>query len=449
MTRRRVIVVGGGPAGLMAAGQAALAGADVLLLEKMKLPGRKLGITGKGRCNLTNIAEQDEFIEHFGDSGPFLLSAFSRYLAPELMRFLEELGVPLVTERGGRVFPASGKATDVSRALHHWVERCGVAVRTGIAVKRLLVAGGKVRGVAAGGQEFRGDAVVLATGGLSYPRTGSTGDGHAMAESAGHRIIAVRPALVPLETAGPWARRVSGLNLRNVNVRLLVNGRHRAGVSGELTFADHGVAGPAALTLSGRAVDALRAGDACELTIDLKPALSAKRLDARLRRDCAARGREPLSAILRGLLPRELVPVCLELCGADPGCIGNRVPADKRRRLGAWLKDFRLAVTGHRPIDEAIVTAGGVDTREVDPATMASRVAEGLYVVGELLDLQADTGGYNLQAAFSTGWVAGVSAAGGGRVARGVGTRTAAAGSSDRRARLATAPTSTSLVRMR
>jgi uncharacterized radical SAM protein YgiQ len=415
VTGRRVIVVGGGAAGLMAAGQAAIAGADVLLLEKMKLPGRKLGITGKGRCNLTNVAEQDDFIEHFGATGPFLQHAFSRHFAPELMSFFEELRVPLVTERGGRVFPASGKATDVSRALHRWVERCGVTVRTGTPVEGLLVGRGNVRGVVAGGRKQTGDAVVLASGGASYPRTGSTGDGYAMAKSAGHGIVAVRPALVPLETAGPWARRVSGLNLRNVNARLLVNGKARAEAFGELTFVDYGVGGPVALTLSGRVVDALRAGESCELAIDLKPALSAKRLDARLRRDFSARGAESLSAILRGLLPRGLVSACIEQAGVVPECAGNRVAADEQRRLVKWLKDFRLAVTGHRPIDEAIVTAGGVDTSQVDPATMASRVAKGLYIAGELLDVQADTGGYNLQAAFSTGWMAGVSAAGGER----------------------------------
>ena len=413
MTGRRVIVVGGGAAGLMAAGQAALAGGDVLLLEKMKLPGRKLGITGKGRCNLTNVAEQDDFIEHFGATGTFLQRAFSQYFAPELMRFLEELGVPLVTERGGRVFPASGKATDVARALHRWTARCGVTVQLGSAVEHLVMDGNEVRGVVANGREIPGNAVILATGGASYPRTGSTGDGYAMAESVGHHVVPIRPALVPLETDRTWLRPMSGLNLRNVNVRLLLDGRIVSETFGELTFADYGVTGPVTLTLSGRAVDALREARQVAISIDLKPALSDQKLDARLRRDLASRSGDPLSRILRGLLPGELVPPCLKLTGMAPERLGQDVSADERRRVGAWLKDFRLTVRGHRPLDEAIVTAGGIDTREIDPTTMASHIVKGLFVAGELLDVQADTGGYNLQAAFSTGWVAGTAAAGG------------------------------------
>ncbi len=396
----------------MAAGQAALAGAEVLLIEKMKLPGRKLGITGKGRCNLTNIAEQDEFVRHFGRTGSFLSHAFAVCFVPELMRFFERLDVPLVTERGGRVFPASGKATDVTRALHRWVEQCGVTVRLGATVDRLAIHNGRVKGVVAGGREFAADAVVLATGGASYPRTGSTGDGYALAESAGHHVVPVRPALVPLETAEPWVRGVSGLNLRNVRVCLLVGGKKVAEEFGEMMFADYGVAGPAALTLSGPAVDALREGKKPVLGIDLKPALNRKKLDARLRRDLSSRGDEPLSGILRGLLPRELVSVCLEQTALASRRRGRVVSEKDRVRLLAWLKDFRLSVTGYRPIEEAIVTAGGVDTGEVDPATMASTVVKGLFFAGELLDVQADTGGYNLQAAFSTGWLAGVSAVG-------------------------------------
>ncbi len=411
MTKRKIIVIGGGAAGLIAAGQAALSGADTLLLEKMKRPGRKLCITGKGRCNITNIAEVPDFISHFGKTGRFLRQAFSRYFNTDLMDFLEELGVELVTERGGRVFPVSGKATDVVSALSRWVEQCGVQVTHSSSVDELSLCEGRVTGVVSRGKEIPCDAVILATGGASYPATGSTGDGYRLAESAGHRIVPIRPALVPLETAGDLAGRMDGLNLRNIKVRMFVNGKKIKEAFGELVFAEFGVTGPVILTLSGEAVDALQHGHAIELAIDLKPALDEKKLDARLLRDFAARGKEPIHSLLRALLPREMVPICLERTEIPPDRIANSITAKERRRLRTWLKDFRLDVTGHRPFTEAIVTAGGIDTREIDPRTMESRLTEGLFLAGELIDIQADTGGYNLQAAFSTGWLAGCSAA--------------------------------------
>ncbi|MDR2548808.1 MAG: NAD(P)/FAD-dependent oxidoreductase [Desulfobulbus sp.] len=414
----RVVVVGGGAAGLMAAGQAALAGARVVLLEKMARPGRKLCITGKGRCNLTNVAPLPEFLGHFGATGPFLRQAFHRFFTPHLLDFFDELGLETVTERGGRVFPASGKAPEVLAVFERWLAGCGVEVRPGMAISRLVLAEGTVSGVVCGSETIACDALVLATGGASYPLTGSTGDGYRLAESAGHRLVAIRPALVPLIAQGSPAGRMAGLQLRNIRARLFIDGKKREEAFGELAFTEDGLSGPVILTISGRVVDALRAGQTVQLLLDLKPALDEKKLDARLVRDFEQRRKEPLAAVLRGLLPREMVAVALEEAGLAAETPAGAIRSEERKRLRHWLKNFRLPVTGHRPLAEAIVTAGGVDTREVDPRTMASRLVRGLYFAGEVLDLQADTGGYNLQAAFATGWLAGRSAAQGEKTPR-------------------------------
>ncbi len=410
MGKKKIIVVGGGPAGLMAAGQAAEAGAEVLMLEKMKLPGRKLCITGKGRCNITNIAEINDFISHFGRSGNFLRQTFHRFFNTDLIDFLDSLGLEMVKERGGRVFPKSGLAPDVLKILLGWVKEAGVKIKHSAAVEKLVISDGQITAVIDGNREYGCDAVILATGGASYPSTGSTGDGYRLARSAGHTVIPIRPALVPLETRGAIAKRMAGLNLRNINVRMLVNGRKRREAFGEVVFAEFGLTGPAILTLSGDIVERLEKKESIVLSLDLKPALDEKKLDNRLLRDFKERHKERFDSILRGLLPREMVPVCLALTSIAAERTGNSVTAGERRRLRTWLKDFRFEITGARPFDEAIVTAGGVDTREVDPRTMESRLTRGLFFAGELLDIQADTGGYNLQAAFSTGWLAGKSA---------------------------------------
>lgn len=407
----RLLVVGGGPAGLIAAGQAAMAGTKVLVLEKMRRPGRKLCITGKGRCNLTNVAPLAEFLGHFGPTGRFLRQAFHQFFTPELVAFLEDLGVTVVTERGGRVFPASGKAPEVLAALDTWLRRLGVTVRTDARVERLLVDQGRLVGVVCQGETLLCGALVLAAGGASYPLTGSTGDGCRLAAEAGHRIIPQRPALVPLVLSGDLASRLTGLQMRNTLVRMFVDGRKQLEGFGELTWTDFGVSGPVVLTLSGRAVDALRVGGTVELELDLKPALDEQKLDARLLRDFAQRHAEPIASVLRGLLPREMIPVALEQADLSPDQPAGAIRAAQRKRLRHWFKHFRVDITGHRPLAEAIVTAGGVDTAEVDPRTMESQLVEGLYLAGEVLDIQADTGGYNLQAAFSTGWLAGRAAA--------------------------------------
>ncbi|MCP4717273.1 MAG: NAD(P)/FAD-dependent oxidoreductase [Deltaproteobacteria bacterium] len=411
MPRRKIIVIGGGPAGLMAAGQAAEAGAEAHLYEKMKRPGRKLGITGKGRCNLTNSAEIDEFIEHFGATGPFLRQAFHRFCNIELIDFFQTHGLTVKKERGGRIFPAGDKASNVIAVLLKWLKRCNVRINTAAPVEKLLFNNGQVTGIITEGRSVTGDAVILTTGGASYPATGSTGDGYALARSAGHTIVPIRPALVPLETKEKIQKKMVGLILRNIRVSLFVNKKKQTEAFGELAFTEFGLSGPVILSLSGSIVDALRKKHTISVALDLKPALDEKKLDARLLRDCASRSTEEMHSVLRGLLPREMVSTCLKLTKIPPGLSAGALTAGQRKSLRIWLKDFRLNIIRARPLSEAIVTAGGVNTQEVDPRSMQSRIINNLYIAGELLDVHADTGGYNLQAAFSTGLLAGRSAA--------------------------------------
>ncbi len=412
-----IIVIGAGPAGMMAAGQAAKRGASVRLVEKMERPGRKLRITGKGRCNITNDSPMADFLRHFPSGGNFLKPALHGFFAPHLLRFLAERGVETVTERGNRVFPASDKAGEVVDALTRWNTDMGVGTGTLSRARALLLKDTLVTGVRTAGpdgteKELPAHAVIITTGGLSYPLTGSTGDGYRLARAAGHTIVTPRPALAPLETVGDWASRLQGLSLKNVTVSLWVNGKKQDSEFGEILFTHFGVSGPVILTLSGQAVDALHGGKQVELSIDLKPALDNEKLDARLLRDFDNNPKKQAANLLRELLPSSLIPLCLDITGIPADRTANQVTAKDRRKLRLWLKDFRLAVTGHRPISEAIVTAGGVSLKEVNPKTMESRLVKGLYFAGEVLDIHADTGGFNLQAAFSTGYLAGISAAG-------------------------------------
>ena len=403
-----LIVIGAGAAGLLAAGTAASGGARVLLLEKMPRPGIKLAITGKGRCNLTNIEPRGAFESHFGANGVWLKPAFDAHFSEALMAFMTEEGVPLVTERGGRVFPANGRAPDVVKALVAWVRRLGVELRVRQPVSRLLVgADGRIAGVGTVSGALACGAVVLACGGASYPGTGSTGDGYQLAAEAGHAIVPPRPALVPLITRPAPDRGLDGLGLKNVRVWLLVDGQPVAEDFGEMGFSDSGVNGPVVLSLSGRAVDALAAGREVRLRVDLKPALGAAKLRARLERDLASRAAEPMRSILRGLLPKPLVEACLVSTGIRGSLTGSRLTGGQRETLADWLKGMELTITGHRGMNEAIVTAGGVALEDVCPETMESHRVPGLYFAGEILDVHADTGGYNLQAAFSTGVLAG------------------------------------------
>lgn len=421
MRKRQVIVVGGGPSGLMAAGQSAASGAETVLLEKMDRPGVKLRLTGQGRCNLTNVDPIRQAMKHYPSGGHFVRPALYSFPSEALRAFFAEKGVPTEVQRGGRVFPVSEDARDVVAALKTWIDRLGVTLRTQAMVQGLIVETGRVTGVRlADGRTYHADATVIATGGASYPATGSTGDGYRLAESAGHTIVPIRPALVPLETAGNVAPRLEGLSLRNVNVSVWVAGTGESFASeskedeafGEMLFTGSGVSGPIILTLSRGIVDRLRAGQKVTLSIDLKPALDHPTLDARILREIEASPKRHVHNMLSELLPSSLIPVCLEETSISAHQLAHRITSDERKRLRLWLKDFRLRVTGHRSFEEAIVTAGGVDLGEVDPHTMASRVIDGLYFAGEVLDVDGETGGYNLQAAFSTGWVAGRSAAG-------------------------------------
>ncbi len=407
-----IIVVGAGAAGLMAAGQAAEEGARVLLLEKMNRPGKKIAISGKGRCNITNTADLPDFLHHFGKSGRFLRQAFHRFFTPELIDFFHQNNLNTIIERGGRIFPESGHATDVLKVFQRWLDQCGVTLQLSAGAQELLIANQKIQGVRLNDKTLSSRAVIIATGGASYPATGSTGDGYTLAQQAGHHITPIRPALVPLVTSGNDAGKMAGLQLRNIAVRVFIDNKKYAEAFGELTFMPYGLSGPVVLTLSGQVVEALDASKKVTLSLDLKPALDDKKLDARLLRDFGTRQKEPLSSLLGGLLPREMIPVALNLSKVPPYRLGGEVRSAERKRLRSWLKDFRLNISGYRPLKEAIVTAGGVDLGEINPRTMESKLVQGLYFAGELLDIQADTGGYNLQAAFSTGWLAGHSAAG-------------------------------------
>lgn len=412
---QRILVIGGGASGMMAAGQAAGMGASVGLLEKMKHPGNKIAISGQGRCNLTNNSAIAEFIDHFNRDGRFLHQSFSRFFAPQLIQFFHEIGLPTVTERGNRVFPASNRACDVVTTLQRWLKSCGVTLHTERTVTRLIIENNRIAGAAVatkdGERIMACDVAILATGGASYPATGSSGEGYRLARNAGHSVTALRPALVPLLVGDSSLHSLAGLDLRNVGVRVYINKKRKKVDFGEVSFLRFGIGGPVILSHSLFIVDALRAGKKAVIALDLKPALDERKLDNRLVRDFEKRATENLSSVLRGLLPDKMVAAALHLCALDGDMAAGGVNSRQRARLCTWLKDFRLHITGHRPLGEAIVTAGGVKVKEVNPHTMESKKTAGLFITGELLDIHGDTGGYNLQAAFSTGWIAGRCAA--------------------------------------
>lgn len=410
MGKRRIIIIGAGAAGLMAAGKAAEAGADVIVLEKKERPGRKLRISGKGRCNLTNTAPLKEFIGHFGANGKFLRQAFNQFFNDDLIEFFKKLGVPTEVERGGRVFPAENDARLVVDALTAWVKKSGAKIITRVSAQELLLDDNRIIGVKTE-RDTPADAVIIATGGKSYPATGSTGDGYAFAKTAGHSIISTRPALVPLEMTDHTAKDLQGLSLKNVRASVWYDNKKQADEFGEMLFTHFGLSGPIIISLSRLVVDALNENKKVTVSIDLKPALDEKKLDNRLLRDFADASNKQMSNILKGLLPAKLIPVCLDLNKLQADKPANQITADERKRLRMWLKNFKFEITGHRGYAEAIVTAGGVCLKEVNPRTMESKLVKNLYFCGEVLDIDGETGGFNLQAAFSTGWLAGISAA--------------------------------------
>ena len=410
-----VVVIGGGPAGLLAAGRAAMQGAKVVLLEKMEKPGRKLRITGKGRCNITNTKPYNEFVADIFPDSRFPRFAFNSFFSNDIVSLLNQQGVETVVERGMRVFPASGKAWDVATALVQWVTSCGAVIVNNANVTDILVANGNVQGVCYGvktGKErqIACNAVVLATGGKSYPATGSTGDGYVLAERLGHSISQLLPVLVGVETSPVFKVR-KNLNLRNVSLALFIEGNKVDEEFGELEVTQYGFSGPIMLRLSRQIVFALAKGSKVELELDFKPALSSQKLADRILREIDENPRHAVADLIHRLLPRDLVDPLIESLDLAAQKNLGRLSSSEQQSICLWLKGQRLVVTNHRSWPEAIVTAGGVELKEVNPKTMGSKLVHGLYFAGEILDLDGSTGGYNLQIAYSTGWLAGESAA--------------------------------------
>ena len=402
-----VIVVGAGPSGLLAAGRAAELGGKVLLIEKMRQEGRKLLITGKGRCNITNNASISDFITHVYPNGRFLRHAFSHFFSKDIIELLHKYDVETTLERGGRYFPASNKSSDVLQALLNWVHELNVDIRCGHRVEKLLVENNKIVGIKANGLEFKCKSVILATGGKSYPATGSNGDGYELAKQLGHTIEDVRPALVPLETSGKVAQQLQGLNLKNVKAVVWVDGKKVAEDFGEMLFTHFGLSGPIILTLSRIVVGALHENKKVNVTVDLKPALDEQKLDNRLIRDLNEHGKKKISNIFRFWLPSTMVPVFIDLLGLDPEKACHQVSSKERKQIRHLMKNLPFQITNHRSFKEAIITAGGISKNEISSKTMESKLVKGLYFAGEMIDVDAETGGYNLQIAYSTGWLAG------------------------------------------
>lgn len=405
----RVLVVGGGPAGMMAAIQAAKQGNTVTLLEQNEKLGKKLFITGKGRCNVTNDCDVTELFDSVVSNKKFLYSAFYSFSNQDVKDFFEEQGLRLKVERGRRVFPASDKSSDVIKALGNALKKLEVKIRLRTRVDQVLTENDIVCGVRlSDGECLNADKVILATGGISYKSTGSDGSGLVMAEKLGHQVTKLRPGLVGMCTKEAWVRDMQGLTLKNVAVSI---GKKQGKKPlyedfGELLFTHYGVSGPMILSASSRLGDELEKED-LYIKIDLKPALSKEQLDSRILRDFEERKNADLSNAMVHLLPKSMIPIMLHVCGLDPAKKVNEVTRGEREQLVKGMKEFPLTINGLRDIQEAIITRGGVTVKEVDPSTMESKIVKNLYLAGEMLDLDALTGGYNLQIAWSTGYLAG------------------------------------------
>lgn len=398
------IIIGGGPAGMFAAITAARQGRKVLLLERNDRLGKKLLITGKGRCNVTNDCDMQEMMQNIPRNGRFLYSALTEFPPKRIMEFFEDAGCPLKTERGNRVFPVTDKSQSVLDALQREMRRLGVTVRTA-RVKRILTENGAVCGVETEREILSANWVILATGGVSYPATGSTGDGYAMAQELGHTVIEPQGSLVPLESAGSDCPDMQGLSLRNVGVKLLNSkGKVLYKDFGELLFTHFGVSGPTVLSASCHLK-----GEGCRLVIDLKPALEENKLNERILRDLELYQNRAMENALIDLLPRSMIPVVLRRLEIDPMMQANSLTKQKRRALVELLKAFSVEITGKRPVSEAIITSGGIKVSEIDPKTMESKKVPGLYFAGEIIDCDAYTGGFNLQIAWATAYAAGMS----------------------------------------
>ena len=398
------IIIGGGPAGMFAAITAAEQGKKVLLLERNDRLGKKLLITGKGRCNVTNDCSAEDILKNVPRNGKFLFSAMNAFPPQRIMDFFNDNGCALKTERGNRVFPVSDRSQSVLECLQKVMRNKGVTVKTA-RVRELLVENGQVVGVRADREEIRSSWVILATGGVSYPATGSTGDGYAMAKAVGHTIVEPQGSLVPLETAGNDCQDMQGLSLRNVGVKLLnAKGKVLYKDFGELLFTHFGVSGPTVLSASCHLK-----GEGCKLVIDMKPALDEAKLNDRILRDLEMYQNRAMENALTDLLPRSMIPVVLRRLEIDPAMQANSLTKQKRRALIELLKAFPVEITGRRPVAEAIITSGGVKCGEIDPKTMESKKIPGLYFAGEIIDCDAYTGGFNLQIAWATAYAAGMS----------------------------------------
>ena len=405
---KRVVVIGGGAAGLMAAVIAGREGAKVTLLEKMNYVGKKMGITGKGRCNITNACDMSDFIKNTPGNGKFLYGAYERFTNEDLLQLLHDAGLETKVERGGRVFPASDSALDVRNTFMKLMKHYGVDVHLEEPVKKLLVDDGVVTGVVTDRETYHADAVVIATGGKSYPATGSTGDGYMLAAQVGHTITDIRPSLVPIVTEESWVKDLMGISLRNVELSVVAKNKVQAKMFGEMMFTHFGITGPIVLSLSHTVGKLMRKKNigTIGLDINLKPALSPETLDKRLQKDFDLYSKKQLINGMKDLLPSRLIPLIIELAGIDPQKPINQISKEERQQIGYMLQHMPLTVKGLRPVEEAIVTAGGISLKEFNPKTMESKLLKGLYGAGEVLDIDAFTGGYNLQAAFSTGYVA-------------------------------------------
>ena len=410
---KKIIVIGAGAAGMMAAYRAAECGAKVLLLEKNEKTGKKIFITGKGRCNVTNACDTEELFQNVVRNAKFLYSAFYGFSNFMVMDFFENAGCPLKTERGNRVFPVSDHSSDIIRAMENKLRMLGVEIRLNTEVSEILDNGERVTGaILKKGKREEADAVIVATGGISYPLTGSTGDGYEMAKKAGHTITTLLPALVPFEIKEQEAKELQGLSLKNVKASLVdeQSGKSIYEGFGEMLFTHFGVSGPLILSASSYYGEKEKQ-KGCLLNLDLKPALTEEQLDKRILRDFEENKNKQFKNAIGGLFPARLIPVMIKLSGINPEKPVNEITKEERKYFVSVIKGWKLKITGTRDFKEAIITRGGVQVKEINPSTMESKKRKGLYFAGELLDLDALTGGFNLQIAWSTGYLAGESAA--------------------------------------
>lgn len=415
---KKILIVGGGASGMFAAVYAGRAGHEVHLLEKNEKLGKKLFITGKGRCNLTNACETEELFPAVKSNGKFLYSAFYTCTNRDVMKFFEDAGVPLKIERGNRVFPASDRSSDIIRALERELKRAGVHIHLFTEVKEVLTEDGRAAGVRfsdpSGGGSLSGDAVIVATGGLSYPSTGSTGDGYRFAEAAGHRVTERSPSLVPLLTKEDYISQLQGLSLRNVSLVIKRDGKVLYEDFGEMLFTHFGVTGPMILSASASIGPQLKKGE-LQAYLDLKPALSREQLDSRILREFQAGPNKQFKNVIHVLFPASLTPVILKLGGIAPDRAVREITREERMAFEGVVKAFPFTITGTGSFSEAVITRGGVSVREIVPGTMESKKVKHLYFIGEVLDLDAVTGGFNLQIAWSTAYMAALAAGGEGR----------------------------------